>query len=236
MNPEVLAIVPARGGSKGIPRKNLVQLAGEPLLVHSIRHALESQRVTRTIVSTDDEEIAEVARKAGAEVPFLRPEELAGDTVLDFPVFHHALTWLEDTEQYRPRIVVHLRPTTPVREPAWIDGAVEALESCPDADSVRSVSQPHQHPYRMFSIDGDGFLEPLMETTHAEPFLLRRQELPEYWYYNCVLDVSRRQTILGQHSMTGEKILPFRMDDADVVDVDGPRDLHIARALLEERR
>lgn len=233
---EILAIIPARGGSKGIPRKNLVPFCGEPLLTHSIRHALAATRVTRTIVSTEDDEIAEVAMKAGAEVPFLRPEELAGDSVLDFPVFHHALTTLEETEGYRPALVVHLRPTTPHREPAWIDAAVAQLEACPQAHAVRSVSPPSQHPYRMFTIDGDGLLEPLMAREHPEPYLLRRQELPELWYYNCVIDVTRRSTILDMGSMTGSRMLPFRMEASQVIDIDSPRDLSVAHALFGDGR
>lgn len=236
MTTEVLAVVPARGGSKGIPRKNLALFRGEPLVAHSIRHALESRCVTRTIVSTEDEEIAAVAAKAGAEVPFLRPEELAGDTVLDLPVFQHVLTQLHETEGYRPRFVVHLRPTTPHREPGWIDRAIGALERRPDADSIRSVSQPAQHPYRMFRIDSDGFLDPLMRAENPEPFLLRRQELPELWYYDCVLDVTRPETILEQHSMTGRRILPFRLDADDVIDIDRPRDLRVAEALFGDER
>lgn len=177
-----------------------------------------------------------VAQKAGAEVPFMRPEELAGDTVLDLPVFQHVLTRLEETEGYRPSIIVHLRPTTPHREPVWIDHAIEALEGHEDADSVRSVSPPSQHPYRMFSIARDGFLKPLMQAEHPAPYVLRRQELPELWYYNCVIDVTRPETILCQQSMTGERILPFRMDESDVIDIDGPRDLTIAHALFGEER
>ena len=123
----VLAIIPARGGSKGIPRKNLAELLGKPLVAHSIAHALAAKRVTRTIVSTDDEEIRRVAIAHGAEAPFLRPAGLAGDAVLDLPVFQHALAFLKDTENYRPDIVVHLRPTTPLRKPEWVDEAVRLL-------------------------------------------------------------------------------------------------------------
>jgi len=233
---EILAVIPARGGSKGIPRKNLIPFRGEPLLVHSIRHAIDSRRVTRTIVSTEDEEIADVAEKAGAEVPFMRPEELAGDSVLDLPVFQHVLSQLEETEGYRPSLVVHLRPTAPHREPAWIDRAIEELECHSDADSVRSVSPPSQHPYRMFSIDTDGFLKPLMQSEHPTPYVLRRQELPSLWYYNCVIDITRPETIFQENSMTGQRILPFRMDESDVIDIDSPRDLLIARALFGEGR
>jgi CMP-N-acetylneuraminic acid synthetase len=228
----VLAIIPARSGSKGIPRKNLAAFRGVPLLVHSIRHALAARRVTRTVVSTDDPEIAAVAIEHGAEVPFLRPAELAADDVLDFPVFQHVLAELAAREGYRPEVVVHLRPTTPVRRPEWLDQAVGLLEAHVEADSVRSVSRPAAHPYRMFRIGADGFLVPLMRQEHATPYLLRRQDLPPVYHYNCVLDVTRYRTILEQGSMTGERILPFIMAPEDVVDIDSPRDLELARLLF----
>ena len=107
---EVLAIIPARGGSKGIPRKNIRSFAGHPLIAYSIAAAKQSQTVTRVIVSTDDEEIAAVARQYGAETPFLRPAELAEDTTLDLPVFQHALNWLAEHENYHPQLVIQLRP------------------------------------------------------------------------------------------------------------------------------
>src|SRR5512147_323733 len=109
--PEVLAIIPARGGSKGIPRKNIKEFAGHPLIAYSIAAGLQAQAVTRVIVSTDDDEIASVALRYGAEVPFMRPSELAEDTTADLPVFQHALAWLEEREGYRPLMVVQLRPT-----------------------------------------------------------------------------------------------------------------------------
>lgn len=229
----VLAMIPARGGSKGIPRKNLVPLAGKPLLAHSIVHALESERITRVVVSTEDDEIASVARDFGAEVPFLRPAELAGDTVLDLPVFAHVLDELERHEQYCPDVVVHLRPTAPYRHPGWIDEAVDLLVKTPGADSVRSVSPPAQHPYRVFRLDEEGFLDPVMKSEHPQPYLLRRQDLPEMYYYNCVIDVARPITIRQQQSMTGNRILPYHMDPEHVLDIDSPRDLRIARCLME---
>lgn len=228
----VVAIIPARGGSKGIKRKNLVEFNGKPLVAHSIIHALESQLVNRVIVSTDDEEIASVAREYGAEVPFLRPKELAEDHVLDLPVFEHALKFLEEAEGDRPDLVVHLRPTTPYRKPAWIDEAVRLLADHPEADSVRSVSEPDKHPYRMFTIGPDGFLDPIMKHEHPVPYLLRRQDLPPVYYYNCVIDVTRPATIFGKNSMTGDRIFPYIMDPDEVIDIDSMRDLQIAQCLF----
>lgn len=233
MSHEVLAIIPARGGSKGIRRKNLIPIAGMPLVVHSIRHARAARLVQRVLVSTDDPEIAEVARAAGAEVPFLRPKELAEDDVLDWPVFEHALAYLDNAEGYRPDLIVHLRPTAPHRLPGWIDSAVELLLSAPNADSVRSVSRAAQHPYRIFRLDETGFLEPLMRHEHPRPYLLRRQDLPVLYYYNCVIDVTRWGTVMEAKSMTGDRLLPYIMDPNDVLDIDTPRDLAFARFVME---
>jgi N-acylneuraminate cytidylyltransferase len=164
------------------------------------------------LVSTEDSEIADVAREAGAEVPFMRPIILAGDTVLDLPVFKHVLDTLMERESYSPDLVVHLRPTTPLRKDGWIDDAVERLSANPLADSIRSVSAPAQHPYRVFRIGGD---------------------LPAMYYYNCVIDVTRPTTIHKMNSMTGDRILPFIMEPDEVIDIDSPRDLAIARMLME---
>jgi CMP-N,N'-diacetyllegionaminic acid synthase len=230
---QVLAIIPARGGSKGIKRKNLVPLAGKPLLVHSIEHARASRCVTRVLVSTEDHEIAQVAREAGAEVPFMRPDILAGDTVFDLPVLSHVLDALLELESYAPDLIVHLRPTTPLRKASWIDNAVEQLWANVQADSLRSVSAPAQHPYRVFRIGDDGFLDPIMRHEHPIPYLLRRQDLPAMYYYNCVIDVTRPATIQKMNSMTGDHILPFIMEPDEVIDIDSPRDLAIARMLME---
>lgn len=203
------------------------------MLAYSIEHALMSNKVDRVVVSTDDEEIAGVARRWGAEVPVMRPSILAEDHVLDLPVFEHMLEHLSAVESYQPDVVVHLRPTAPYRKPEWIDEAVAELEAHPDADSVRSVSEPGHHPYRMFTIE-DGQLVPIVKDV-PEPFLLRRQDHPLLYHYNCVIDVTRPATILGQHSMTGAKMLPYIMDADDVVDVDSPRDLDFARFLMAAR-
>lgn len=118
--PRIITIIPARGGSKRIPGKNIAPLAGKPLIAHSIEESLDCSLVERTIVSTDDPEIAEVARRWGAEVPFLRPGEFSRDDTTDLPVFIHALEWLQANDNLLPDLVVHLRPTTPLRPPGLI--------------------------------------------------------------------------------------------------------------------
>lgn len=230
---KILAIIPARGGSKGIRRKNLLDFMGKPLVAHSIIQSLTCPVINRTLVSTDDPEIAEASKSFGAEVPFLRPHELAEDHVLDLPVFEHALLFLEQTESYIPDIVVHLRPTAPYRKDQWIAEAIELLLSDPQADSVRSVSEPEKHPYRMFRIDHEGYLESIMKSAHPHPYLLRRQDLPKIYFYNCVIDVTRPYTIFQKNSMTGDRILPYLMNPDEVIDIDTPRDLSIARYLVE---
>ena len=228
----VIAIIPARGGSKGMKRKNLVLFKNKPLVAHSIEHAFQSKLINRVIVSSDDEEIIEVSRKYGAEVPFVRPKELAEDYVLDFPVFEHALNFLKEKDGYMADYVVHLRPTTPYRKSEWIDEAIQLLISNQNADSVRSVSKPEKHPYRMFKIDDHGFLDPIMKHEHPIPYLLQRQELPDVYYYNCVIDVTKPETIFGKNSMTGDKILPYIMNPEDVIDIDSLQDLKIAEILF----
>ncbi len=150
---EVLAIIPARGGSKGIPRKNIRDFAGYPLIAYSIHAALTSKYVTRTIVSTDDIEIAEVAKQFGAEVPFLRPAEFADDLSLDLPVFRHALETLQKNEGYKPDLVVQLRPTSPIRPVNLVDSAIEAILNNPHADSVRGVVPSGQNPHKMWKFN-----------------------------------------------------------------------------------
>jgi len=209
----ILALVPARGGSKGIPRKNLLMLAGKPLVAYSIEQALASRYVTRTIVSTDDAEIAEVARKYGADVPFMRPHEFAHDLSPDLDVFRHALEWLRDREGYRCDLVVHLRPTAPVRRVPLIDDAIEAMLRDPRADSLRSVSQPQQTPYKMWRIV-DGRLEPLVQIAGvAEPHSMPRQQLPDVYWQNGYVDIVRPHVVLDLGMMAGRRIVPFIVHD-----------------------
>lgn len=231
----VLGLVLARGGSKGIPRKNLMKVGSRSLVAHSILHAQQSELINRVIVSTDSEEIKEEALAHGAEVPFMRPAELATSETLDLPVVLHVLERLKETEDYVPDFIVHLRPTTPYRLEGWIDAAVKLLVDNPEAHSVRSVSEPPMHPYRMFELDSEGYLEPIMAHRHPEPYVLRRQDLPPVLFYNCVIDVTKPDTLFRYGSMTGNKILPFVLSPDDVFDIDRESDLSYARLMLGDK-
>lgn len=231
---QVLALIPARGGSKSIPRKNIRTFAGHPLIAYSIAAGLAAETVTRLIVSTDDEEIAEVARRYGAETPFLRPADLAEDHTPDLPVFQHALNWLMEHESYRPEVVVQLRPTSPLRRVWHIDQAVYRLLERPDADSIRTVCVPFQNPYKMWKIGADGFMQPLLQSAHREPYNMPRQLLPEIYWQTGYVDAARSDTILNKGSITGDAILPLVIPPEDWIDIDSPDDWRRAERLLGE--
>lgn len=231
---EVLAIIPARGGSKGIPRKNIKLFAGHPLIAYSIMAARQAETVTRVIVSTDDPEIAEVARRYGAEAPFMRPDDLAQDATLDLPVFQHALAWLEANEAYSPDAVVQLRPTSPVRPVGLVDEAVRLLLDNPEADSVRGVVPAGQNPHKMWRIDAEsGRMRPLLEVPGlAEPYNAPRQALPPVFWQTGHIDAIRTATILEKNSMSGSVILPVKIDPRYTVDIDNPSDWQRAEWLV----
>jgi len=223
--PEVLALIPARGGSKGIPRKNIRDFAGAPLIAYSIAAALQAELVTRVIVSTDDPEIAETARAWGAETPFLRPAQFAQDDTTDLPVFEHALKWLRENEGYQPEIVIQLRPTSPIRPIGLLDEAVKTLIEHPEADCVRGVVPSGQNPFKMWQINRKGQLEPLLRIAGlSEPYNAPRQALPDTYWQTGHIDAIRTRTILEKGSLTGEVILPLVIDPRYTVDIDTPAD------------
>jgi N-acylneuraminate cytidylyltransferase len=232
-----LALIPARGGSKGIPRKNIRDFAGAPLIAYSIAAGLCANTVTRVIVSTDDEEIAEVARAWGAEVPFLRPAELAEDQTPDYPVFRQALDWLAEHEGYRPEVVVQLRPTSPVRPNSCVDDAVTLLLAHPEADCVRGVVPAGQNPYKLWAIDTEsGQMRPLLSLPGVpEPYNAPRQALPPTYWQTGHIDAIRTRTILEKGSLTGEVILPLVIDPRYTVDIDTPADWERYERLMFDR-
>ncbi len=231
----VLALIPARGGSKGIPRKNIRLLGGVPLIAYSIAAGLQSRLVGRVIVSTDDEEIASVARAWGAETPFLRPAEHAQDATTDLPVFQHALEWLAEHENYRPEIVVQLRPTSPFRPLDCVDRAVQALLDHPDADSVRGVVPSGENPYKMWRLSPDGPMRPLLDAPGlTEPYNMPRQKLPPTYWQTGHIDAVRAGVVL-QGSMSGAAIYPLEIDPAFKVDLDNLLDWQRAEWNLANR-
>lgn len=232
----VLALIPARGGSKGIARKNLLRLGGRPLIAYSILQARESRQIDRVIVSTDDEEIALVAREWGADVPFLRPASYADDLSPDLDVFRHALDWLDVHDSYKPAMVVHLRPPSPVRRIEVIDAAIELLAAHPEADAVRSVSVARQTPFKMWRVTATGYLEPIVRLPGVtDSQSLPRQRLPLAYWQNGYVDVVRPRAVAQKDSMWGDCALPLVIDEP-LYELDYPEDIPAVEAALEQLR
>lgn len=232
---EVLAVIPARGNSKSIYRKNIKEFAGYPLIAYSIAAGKQAESVTRTIVSTDDEEIASISRGYDAETPFMRPAELAEDTITDLPVFRHAINWLEKNEDYRPDLVVQLRPTSPFRPPGMVDEAVRLMIENPEADSVRGVVPSTQNPYKMWLVNENKQMVPLIEVEDIhDSYNAPRQDLPLTYWQTGHIDVIRTSTIMKKNSMSGDVILPLYIDPLYTVDIDTVLDWKRAeRTLLD---
>jgi N-acylneuraminate cytidylyltransferase len=205
------------------------------MIAYTFDEARRSRFIERVIVSTDDPEIADVARECGAEVPFTRPPELSGDTTTDLPVFQHALRWLDENEGYRPEVVVHLRPTAPLRRAEHIDRGIRLLLEG-DFDAVRSVTRAGQHPYKMWRL-GDGSLSPYIHGDMAIPeaYNMPRQSLPQAFVQNGSVDVVWRRTIMELGSMTGARIGGFEMHEEDSVNVDSMTDFLLAELLMGQR-
>jgi N-acylneuraminate cytidylyltransferase len=229
--PPVVALVPARGGSKSIPRKNLRPLGGHPLIAWSIAAGRDARSVEAVVVSTDDREIADVALDYGADVPFLRPKELARDETPDLPVFEHALRWLERERGWRPEMVVQLRPTSPGRPAGMVDEAVARLRAHPNATSLRAVTSAGQNPFKMWRSGGE-YLAPLIGGLRDELFNEPRQRLPPVLWQTGHVDAIRPGTILGEASMSGRLILSFLVDPRYSLDIDTPEQWAYAEWLL----
>lgn len=218
---QVLALIPARAGSKSIPHKNIRNFAGKPLIAHSIEQARACPAVARVIVSTDSEQYAEIARRHGAETPFLRPADISGDASTDLEVFQHALRWLAEHEGAVPELCVHLRPTHPNRTVADIAAAVDLLRAHPDWDSVRSVVVTPDPPFKMWFRDESGLLEPVIKTDIPEAHSRPRQTLPATYLQNACIDVIRSATILELGSIAGRRIGSYLMRDFHDIDTHG---------------
>lgn len=230
---KILGIIPARGGSKGIPRKNLIPLLKRPLISYTIEAALESRHLSRVIVSTDDKEIALVCKELGMDVPFMRPSELATDSALSLHVMQHALREMEQLDGERYDVVVMLQPTTPLRLSSDIDAGIELLLES-GADSVISVVDVGAyHPLRMKRVIQNGWLTNYIDQGHED--MRPRQQLPPVYIRNGALYITWRNVLLEQNSFTGRDCRAHIMPAERSVNIDTEFDLVLADYLLRKR-
>ena len=220
---KVLGIVTARGGSKSIPRKNVKDLAGKPLIAWTIESAKKSGVLDRVVLTTDDQEIAAVGRAWGAEVPFMRPRELAEDKTPHLPVMRHAVQWLKENENYNPDYVMLFQPTSPLRQPWHIKEAVGIIEKT-RADSVVSVMPipHHYHPLWAFEKNGNGFLQLMATKKPLYTRIHQRQLLPPAYIHNSVIYLFKTALLFDKKNPNfyGEKVMPYIVDEKYSANID----------------
>lgn len=229
---DILTIITARGGSKGIKRKNVQLVGGQPLIAWTIQAARRAHAVSRVVVNTDNQEIASVAQQFGAEVPFMRPESLAQDKTPSMDVLIHAIQWFREYEDYMPDYLLLLQPTSPLREAADIDAAIE-LAQAKDAEAIVSVSPTHAHPYWMKTISEDGRLEDFLT---IEKRFANRQSLPEVYMLNGALYLAKPQVLLDQQTWFTDKTYAYIIPQERSLDIDTPWEMKLADWLLKDRK
>lgn len=233
---EILAIIPARAGSKGLKNKNILSLLGHPLIAYSIKAALGCPSITRTIVSTDSEQISLEAQKYGAEVPFIRPSDYASDHSTDLEVFLHALHFLQEREGYRPDLVVQLRPTSPIRFPNYLEDGIRQLSNS-NADSLRTIALAPITPYKMWVLKENGLIQPLLEAQGIEEaYNQPRQKLPPVYWQTGTLDVIKIDTIIKQKSMSGSKISSIIIPTEYAIDIDDFNSFQKAQEVMSQSK
>lgn len=227
----ILGLITARGGSKGLPRKNVLPLAGKPMIAWSIEAARASANLARVIVSTDDEEIAHVSRDWGAEVPFMRPTELARDDSTHFAVVQHAVEWVATHDHMYPDYVLLLQPTSPLRTTEDIDASIELARQT-QAPAIVSVCEADQHPYLVKRLAEDGSLADFVKTEIA---YLRRQVLPVAYFVNGAIYLNQRTSLLETQQFLPPGTRPYIMPLQRSFDVDTSWDFHLAGLVLSDR-
>ena len=230
-----LALIPARGGSKGVPRKNIRPLAGKPLIAYAIETALASTLIDRVIVSTDDEEIAEVARRYGAEVPFMRPWELATDDSPEWLTWQHAIRTLKTLDGAGElEVFVCVPPTSPLRKVEDIDACIEALSES-DADLVLTVKPAERNPYfNMVVLNDEGYAG--LAITPPNGTISRRQDAPAVYDVTTVAYAARPEYVLTATSMFDGKLKAVVIAPERALDIDTELDFRLAEFLLRESR
>lgn len=232
--PRVAALIPARAGSKRLHAKNVKPLAGHPLLAYTVGAALESGLFDAVIVSTDLQEIADIAIRYGAESPFLRPAEMAGDKSPDIDWLKYTLARLRDQGRTFDAFAL-LRPTSPFRMPATIRRAWARFLSVPGADSLRAVELCKQHPAKMWKVEGD-LMTPFLDDGGANPpwHSSAYQSLPPVYAQNASLEIAWTKTVLEGGTIAGKKITPFLTEGEEGFDINRPEDWLLAEALVEK--
>lgn len=224
---KILAIIPARGGSKGIRKKNIQKLLGKPLISYTITAAKNTKSINKIIVSTNDNEIKKISQNIGAEVPFLRPKQISKDTSSTIEVIKHALKFLEETQSYKPDIIVLLQPTSPLRTSQLITKTINTLKKS-KATSVTTVSKITKHPYASFWLKND-FLKPFKENSTKYS---RRQDFPDLFFPTGAVYSFWYDTLKKFNSIYGPKIKPIIVDD-DNIDIDTLQDLFFTEMILK---
>jgi len=227
--PESISIIPARRGSKGIPRKNIRLLISKPLIVYTIESAKKSKYLNRIIASTEDKEIAEISKKYGAEV-IERPAKFAKDDAPALPVFQHVVDFLEKNDKYKPDIIVILQPTSPLREGRDIDRAIEKLLQT-NCDSVVSVCEFDHSPYWAYKLNGDK-IEYFVKSKYNTA---RRQDLPKIYRPNGAVYVTRRKILIEENRVLGGDTRAIIMPLERSVDIDTELDFKFAEFLIKEK-
>jgi CMP-N,N'-diacetyllegionaminic acid synthase len=213
----IVALIPARSGSKGVPNKNIRHLDGIPLMAYSIAAALKSTLIDRVIVSTDSEEYAEIAKNYGAETPFIRPKSISGDTATDVECFKHTIDWLRENENFVPEYFVHLRPTTPFRDPKLLDKAIKDFV-CSDYSALRSCHKMSESSYKTFEIENDMFKCICNGSSDIESSNIARQAFPVTYDANGYIDIVRSEMISKKNLIHGSKVRALITNTAYEVD------------------
>lgn len=221
---EIIAVIPARSGSKGIKDKNIADVCGFPLIAYSVMAAQMCKEINRIIVSTDSEDYANIAKKYGAEIPFLRPKEISGSKSQDIEYLNHALQYLGETEGEVPEYLVLLRPTTPIRNVALLQQAIATIKKNEMASALVSVHCANECPYKWMKIGKDGYLESPFQWMRPDDVNLPRQSFEKVFIPDGYIDVLKSETILEKQCVYGDKALPFLVEE-DVIDVDCVEDL-----------
>jgi CMP-N,N'-diacetyllegionaminic acid synthase len=230
---DIVALIPARSGSKGVPNKNIKLLAGVPLIAYSIAVALKSELIDRVIVSTDSEEYAQIARKYGAEVPFLRPADISGDTATDPQWISHAIEWFKQSEGYVPQYFAHLRPTTPLRDPNIVDDALRGFIDNKEYTALRSAHKMSETSYKTFEVE-DGKLKCLCTGDfNIESANLSRQLFPATYNSNGYVDVVRSELVQSRGQVHGDSVQAYITDTA--YEVDEPREFEYLEHIVAEK-